>query len=150
MPLNVLNVVQLGSEGVLDVNDENLPVCLTLIEESHDAENLDLLDLANIADLLANLADIERIVVAPRLRLGVSRRGVLPRLMQAKRQSFGTQIACDQIGAGATPLGGVEKRTYLGESTVVPDISVVGEAVADVAQAALLDVLLDGVERLLL
>ena len=38
----------------------------------------------------------------------------------------------------------------LRESTVVPDVSVVGEAVAHEAQAALLDVLLDGIERLLL
>jgi hypothetical protein len=38
----------------------------------------------------------------------------------------------------------------LGEGTVVPNVPVVGEAVTDIAQAALLDVLLDGVERLLL
>ena len=38
----------------------------------------------------------------------------------------------------------------LGESTVVPNVPVVGEAVADIAEATLLDVLLDGVERLLL
>ena len=41
-------------------------------------------------------------------------------------------------------------RTHLRESTVVPDVPVVGEAVAHVAQTALLDVLLDGIERLLL
>ena len=41
-------------------------------------------------------------------------------------------------------------RTYLGESTVVPDITMVGEAVADETQATLLDVLFDGVEGLLL
>ena len=40
--------------------------------------------------------------------------------------------------------------THLGERAVVPDVAVVGEAVADVAETALLDVLLDGVERLLL
>ena len=39
---------------------------------------------------------------------------------------------------------------YLREGAVVPDVPVVGEAVADVAQTAALDVLLDGVERLLL
>jgi hypothetical protein len=38
----------------------------------------------------------------------------------------------------------------LGECTVVPDVPVVGEAIAHVTQATLLDVLLDGVERLLL
>jgi len=40
--------------------------------------------------------------------------------------------------------------SYLGEGTVVPDIALVGEAVADEAELALLDVLLDGVELLLL
>jgi len=36
--------------------------------------------------------------------------------------------------------------TYLGESTVVPNVPVVGEAIAHEAQTTLLDVLLDGVE----
>lgn len=40
--------------------------------------------------------------------------------------------------------------SYLGEGTVVPEVSLVGEAVADVAELALLDVLLDGVEELVL
>ena len=40
--------------------------------------------------------------------------------------------------------------TYLGKSTVIPDVSVVREAVADETEPALLDVLFDGVERLLL
>ena len=44
----------------------------------------------------------------------------------------------------------LEGATHLGEGAVVPDVAVVGEAVADVAEAALLDVLLDGVEGLLL
>lgn len=39
---------------------------------------------------------------------------------------------------------------YLGEGTVVPQVALVGEAVADEAKLALLDVLLDGVEELLL
>lgn len=41
-------------------------------------------------------------------------------------------------------------QLYLGEGTVVPEVALVGEAVANVAELALLDVLLDGVERLLL
>lgn len=38
---------------------------------------------------------------------------------------------------------------YLGEGAVVPDVAMVREAVVDVAQFALLDVLLDGVQLLL-
>lgn len=40
--------------------------------------------------------------------------------------------------------------TYLREGTVVPEVALVGEAVTDVTELALLDVLLDGVEVLLL
>lgn len=40
--------------------------------------------------------------------------------------------------------------TDLGKGTVVPEVSLVREAVADIAELALLDVLLDGVEGLLL
>lgn len=40
--------------------------------------------------------------------------------------------------------------TYLGEGTIIPQISLVGEAVANISQLSLLDVLLDGVEELLL
>lgn len=36
------------------------------------------------------------------------------------------------------------------ECTVVPDVSVVGEAVTNVTESTLLDILLDGIERLLL
>ena len=39
---------------------------------------------------------------------------------------------------------------YLGESTVVPNVSVVGEAVTDEAELALLDILLNGVQFLIL
>ena len=41
-------------------------------------------------------------------------------------------------------------EAHLRESAIVPDVTVVGEAVADETQAALLDVLFDGVEGLLL
>jgi hypothetical protein len=39
---------------------------------------------------------------------------------------------------------------YLGEGTVVPDVTLVGEAVADKSKLSLLDVLLDRVEELVL
>ena len=40
--------------------------------------------------------------------------------------------------------------TYAREGTVVPEVALVGEAVADETELALLDVLLDRVEELLL
>lgn len=53
--------------------------------------------------------------------------------------------ACPQ-GVGVRDFG----IAYLGEGTVVPEVALVGEAVADEAKLALLDVLLDGVKELLL
>jgi hypothetical protein len=40
--------------------------------------------------------------------------------------------------------------TYAGEGTVVPEVTLVGEAVADETELALLGVLLDGVQELVL
>lgn len=45
---------------------------------------------------------------------------------------------------------GMAWRTHLRERAVVPDVTMVGEAVADETQATLFDVLFDGVEGLLL
>lgn len=115
--LNILNVVQLRCERVIDVNDDDLPVSLALVEQSHDTEYLDLLDLTRLRDELAYLADVERVVVTLLLGLWVGSIGVLPSLR---------------------------------EGTVVPEVALVWEAVADEAQLALLGVLLDGVELLIL
>jgi hypothetical protein len=78
--LDVLNVVELRSEGVIHVNNDDLPVGLLLVEESHDTEDLDLLDLTSVADELADLADVERVVVTLGLGLGVDGVWVLPSL----------------------------------------------------------------------
>ena len=80
MALDVLDVIQLGRERVLDIDDEDLPVRLALVEERHDPKDLDLLDLSDVSDLLANLADIQRIIVALGLGLGMLLSGILPRL----------------------------------------------------------------------
>jgi hypothetical protein len=78
--LNVLNVVELVGKGVVHVNDNDLPVGLTLVEQGHDTENLDLLDLTGVANELTNLADVKRVVVTLGLGLGVGGVGVLPGL----------------------------------------------------------------------
>jgi hypothetical protein len=80
MTLDILNVVQLGRERVLDVDDKDLPVGLTFIEKGHDAEDFDLLNLPYITHLFANLADIQRIVVAVGLGLAVLLRRIFPSL----------------------------------------------------------------------
>lgn len=81
VPLNVLNIIELGSQRVVDVNDDDLPVGLLLVEQSHHAEDLDLLHLAGLGDELADLTDVEGVVVAFGFGLGVDDVGVFPCLL---------------------------------------------------------------------
>ena len=115
--LDILNIVKLGRERVVHINDNDLPVGLALVEESHDTENLDLLDLTWLGNQFTNLADIEWVVVTLLLGLWVSDIWVFPGLW---------------------------------ECAVVPEVALVWEAVANESQLALLGILLDRVELLIL
>jgi len=115
--LDILNIVELVSQWIVYVNDNDLPVGLLLVKQGHDTKDLDLLDLARVADELTDLADVQWVIVALGLCLWVNDVGVFP---------------------------------CLREGTVVPEVSLVWEAVADESKLALLDILLDGVEKFLL
>jgi hypothetical protein len=84
MTLDILNIVQLGRERVLDVDDEDFPVGLAFIKESHDAEDFNLLDLPYVTHLFADLADVQRIIVAVGLGLAVLLSRILPSLPPKK------------------------------------------------------------------
>ena len=78
--LDILDIVELWCQWVVDINNNDLPVGLLLVEESHDTENLDLLDLSWVADKLTDLADVQWVVVALGLGLWVDNIWVLPGL----------------------------------------------------------------------
>lgn len=78
--LDILNIVELGGQRVVHIDDHDLPVGLALIEECHDTEDLDLDDLAGLGDELTDLADVQWVIVALGLGLLVYDIGVLPRL----------------------------------------------------------------------
>jgi hypothetical protein len=80
VPLDILNVVEPGSKGVVDIDNKDLPVGLSLIEESHDTEDLDLLDLTGVADSLSDLTNIKGVVVTVGASLGVLDGRVFPSL----------------------------------------------------------------------
>jgi hypothetical protein len=134
--LNVFDVVELGSQRVVHVDDHDLPVRLALVEQSHDTEDLDLDDLTGLGDQLADLADVQWIIVTFGLGLLVCDIRVLPCLQYP---SVFALLA--DIGLASS---------HLREGTVVPEVTLVGEAVPHETELALLGVLLDGVERLLL
>ena len=73
MSLNILDIVEFRRQRVVYINDYDFPVGLAFINESHDPEDLDLLDLANITNLLANLADVKGVIVAPGFGLCMQR-----------------------------------------------------------------------------
>ena len=49
VPFDILDIVELGSERVVDIDDDDLPIGLFFVEESHDPEDLDLFDLTGVA-----------------------------------------------------------------------------------------------------
>lgn len=135
--LDILNVVQLRGKRIVDINDNDLPVGLFLVQEGHDTENLDLLDLTGVTNKLTDFAHVQWVVVTLGLGLGVDNIGIFPGLS--------TSLVMMQVS--------IKRRhvwTHAREGTVVPEVAFVGEAVADKTQLALLGILFDGVEELFL
>jgi len=134
---DIFDVVELGSQRVFHVDDNDLPIRLFFVKESHDAKNLDLLDLTGFCNELTDLADVEWIIVPLGFGLRVNDVRVLPSLSKVRIPSSRSRLE-------------VCGPPYLRKSAVVPEIAFVWEAVADEAKLALLGILLDGVEFLLL
>jgi len=80
---DILNVIEFGRKRIIDVHDDDFPIGLALVEQSHDTENFDLLDLASITYLFSDLADIERIIIAPGLGFGMLLGWIFPGLRES-------------------------------------------------------------------
>lgn len=91
-----------------------------------------MLDLTRSRNKLANLTDVERVIVSFGLGFGVNDVWVFP----------GLDFEC-QLMKGYWLKGEI---SYLGKATIIPEVAFVGKAIANVAKLALLDVLFDGVQ----
>lgn len=80
MSLDIFDVIQLGCKRILNIDDDDLPVCLSFVEKSHDAEDFDLLDLADVTNMFANFTNIKWVIISPGLCLGVGLIGIFPSL----------------------------------------------------------------------
>jgi hypothetical protein len=80
VPFNVFDVIEFGGQRVCYVNDNDLPVRLTLVQEGHNTENLDLLDLSDVPNLLADFANIEWVIIALGFSLSMRLGRVFPSL----------------------------------------------------------------------
>lgn len=122
--------------------------------DSHDTEDLDLLDLSDVSNLLPDLTDVKRVVVSSGFSLGVDLGGILPSLRERSARSKVELRVLQRQSLGRTNLGestcedrkvGVRELEFDGlmciqlrrELTVIPDVSVVREAVSDEPQLAL-------------
>lgn len=101
MSLDIFDVIELGGQWIVDINDKDLPVGLLLIEQCHHAKHLDLLDLSGLGHILANLADIKRVIVALGFGLWVDDVGVFPCLPSYQHRSCIKQVT----GCTAVPEG---------------------------------------------
>lgn len=88
MPFHVFDVIQLRSHGIVNIYNDDFPVRLALIKQRHDSEDFDLLHLPNVANLFADLADIERVVITLCLCLGVDLGRVFPSLLHILINTF--------------------------------------------------------------
>ena len=80
MSLDIFDVIQLGCERILNIDDYDLPVCFSFIKKGHDTEDFDLLDLADVTDLFADFTNIKRIIITLCLCLSMGLRGIFPSL----------------------------------------------------------------------
>ena len=81
MSLNILDIIQLGCQWIVDINNNDLPVGFALVQQCHDAQDFDLLDLTSVADQLADLADVQWIIVTLSLGLGMDDVRIFPSLV---------------------------------------------------------------------
>lgn len=80
---DVLDVLHLISKRVVDVDSQELPVSLALIDQRQSSEDLHLDDVTTRSHSRANLADVDRVVVAFAPGGLVNMLGPLPRLRQS-------------------------------------------------------------------
>jgi hypothetical protein len=77
---DVFDVIELRREGIIDVDDDDLPVGLFLVQQGHHTKDLDLFDLTGVTNQFSDFTDIKRVVVAFGFGLGVNDIGIFPGL----------------------------------------------------------------------
>ena len=81
MALDILYIVQPRGQRIIDINDNNLPVRLALVQKRHNSQDFDLLDLTRRGDELTNLTYIERIIIPLGFGFSVLEIRIFPRLV---------------------------------------------------------------------
>lgn len=87
MPFNILYIIKFRCQRVLHIDYNDFPVCLTLVEKSHYAQDLDLFDLTNITYLFPYFTNIKGVVITLRFCLYMGLCRILPSLSISRRRS---------------------------------------------------------------
>ena len=80
MSFNIFNVIESGRQRIVDVDDDDLPIRLAFVQQGHDTQNLDLLDLAWSGNKLPYFANVKWIVVSSCFCLCMFNIRILPSL----------------------------------------------------------------------
>lgn len=78
MPLHILDIIEPWCQWIGDVDNNDFPISLFLVEQCHDSKDLDLLNLTGGCDEFTNLTDVKRIIVSFRFGLRVDYVGIFP------------------------------------------------------------------------
>lgn len=131
--------IHFGCHGVIYINSKDFPISFSFIQHGHHAQNLNLLDLALFSDSLTNLNDINWVVISFCICLGMNIGWVFPSLES-------TMLFVWKLNTTKTkPLIPKSITPYLRQSAIIPDISLVWEAVSYKSGLSFLDVLLEWV-----
>jgi hypothetical protein len=104
MRLNIVDIIELLSQWIIDINDDDFPICLPLVEEQHHTKDFDLLDLTTVGNLLSDLACIKGIVVSMGVRLGKGIAGIFPGLfLMGKKMNSNEGLLKGLLTRGRAP-----------------------------------------------
>lgn len=76
--------IQFFCQRILVIDGNQFPICFAFVQQSHHAQDLDLLGLSIITNFAADFAHIDRIVVASRLGVQIHRGRVFPCLKKPR------------------------------------------------------------------
>ena len=103
--LNVFDCVHIRCDRVVDVDHHDLPVSLAAVVGSNATEDLGLSDLAEVAGILADVEEVNGIVVAWLVDEGVFEVRVFPCL-----RDLGLLVACSRVTLAGCTYRAVDER----------------------------------------
>lgn len=120
MSFNVFDIIESRCQWVIDIDDNDLPICFLFIEKSHDSQNLHLLDLAWGSHQLTYFAHIEWVVVSFGLSFGMDNIGIFPSLNQVVSLILGSCLSYVPEGTRRSSIDILYEESNCGRNEAFP------------------------------